>query len=215
MRIAELSASTGVSVPTIKYYLREGLLPPGRRTARNQATYDRGHAERLRLIRVLREVGDLGIDAIKALVDVIEDPTRPLHEVLGSAHRAVSPVPRPDAADLPERAEVDAFLDELGWHVEPHAPGRDELAEVLAALRALGMDAGTDVLRRYAVAADQLAAEEVAGIPAGTRDEAVRYVVLGTVVLGAALAALRRLAQEHHSSRMRLPAPDGQDPPSP
>ena len=30
MRIAELSNRSGVPVPTIKYYLREGLLPFGR-----------------------------------------------------------------------------------------------------------------------------------------------------------------------------------------
>jgi DNA-binding transcriptional MerR regulator len=40
MRIAELSRRSGVSVPTIKYYLREGLLPPGERTSPNQALYN-------------------------------------------------------------------------------------------------------------------------------------------------------------------------------
>ena len=39
MRISELSARTGVPVATIKYYLREGLLPEGERTAPTQATY--------------------------------------------------------------------------------------------------------------------------------------------------------------------------------
>ena len=37
MRISELSSVTGVPVPTIKYYIREGLLPRGERTAANQA----------------------------------------------------------------------------------------------------------------------------------------------------------------------------------
>ena len=35
MRIAELSQTTGVPVPTIKYYLREGLLPSGELTSPN------------------------------------------------------------------------------------------------------------------------------------------------------------------------------------
>lgn len=39
MRISELSDVTGVSVATIKYYLREELVPPGERTAPNQADY--------------------------------------------------------------------------------------------------------------------------------------------------------------------------------
>ena len=39
MRIAELSQKTGVPVPTIKYYLREGLLPEPVKTSRNMAYY--------------------------------------------------------------------------------------------------------------------------------------------------------------------------------
>jgi DNA-binding transcriptional MerR regulator len=37
MRIGELSKVTGVPVPTIKYYLREGLLPAGELSSPNQA----------------------------------------------------------------------------------------------------------------------------------------------------------------------------------
>ncbi|WP_079051275.1 MerR family DNA-binding transcriptional regulator [Streptomyces curacoi] len=37
MKISELSRRSGVSIPTIKYYLRDGLLPHGQATATNQA----------------------------------------------------------------------------------------------------------------------------------------------------------------------------------
>jgi hypothetical protein len=40
MRISELSKASGVSIPTIKFYLREGLLPQGRLVAANQANYE-------------------------------------------------------------------------------------------------------------------------------------------------------------------------------
>jgi DNA-binding transcriptional MerR regulator len=43
MRISELSARSGISVPTIKFYLREGLLPPGSPRAVNQADYGEPH----------------------------------------------------------------------------------------------------------------------------------------------------------------------------
>ena len=33
MRISELSTRSGVAVPTIKYYLREGLVPEGVRSS--------------------------------------------------------------------------------------------------------------------------------------------------------------------------------------
>ena len=40
MRISALSEATGVPVPTLKFYLREGLLHPGEATSRTRAEYD-------------------------------------------------------------------------------------------------------------------------------------------------------------------------------
>ncbi|MEP6649003.1 MAG: MerR family transcriptional regulator, partial [Lapillicoccus sp.] len=55
MRLAELCAATGVPAATVKYYLREGLLPPGERVSATRADYGPPHVERLRLIRALVE----------------------------------------------------------------------------------------------------------------------------------------------------------------
>ncbi|MGH3536104.1 MAG: MerR family transcriptional regulator, partial [Pseudonocardiaceae bacterium] len=43
MRLAELSARSGLSTATVKYYLRSGLLPPGTVQSSTWATYDDGH----------------------------------------------------------------------------------------------------------------------------------------------------------------------------
>src|SRR3989304_3773386 len=88
MRISELSRHAGVSVPTIKYYIREGLLPPGAKAAPNQAQYADEHLQRLKLIRVLREVGGLRVDAIKTVLAALEQ--RPGLEVVGMVHSALS-----------------------------------------------------------------------------------------------------------------------------
>ena len=64
MRISELSRRSGVPVATIKYYVREGLLPAGEPTAINQALYDERHLARIELIRALREGADLSIATI-------------------------------------------------------------------------------------------------------------------------------------------------------
>jgi DNA-binding transcriptional MerR regulator len=202
IRLSELSRTSGVAIATIKYYLREGLLPAGDAVAPNRAEYAEQHVRRLRLVRVLREVGGLPVDAIRDVVQAIEDPHLSLHAVLGVAHRAISPVSPPtDEAAL---AEIDGFLDELGWVVSPEAPGRMELAQALTALRALGRDVETTAFLPYAEAAERIAARELASLPTGApTDELVEQVVVGTVVHGAALAALRRLAQEHHSARQR------------
>ena len=204
MRISELSRASGVPLPTIKYYLREGLLPPGSLTAPNQADYSDAHLHRLRLVRALMEVGGLGVTAVRAVLDAIADDRLPMRSVVGLAHRALGPAG--DSGPVPEevvraRAEVDRFLEDLGWQVSPEAPARRSLADALVALWRLGRDVGTEVFRPYAKAADELAAFELASVPTGApRAETVERVVVGTVVFEAALAALRRLAQAHHAA---------------
>ncbi|SFF66353.1 transcriptional regulator, MerR family [Fontimonas thermophila] len=67
-RIAEVARRTGVSKQSIHFYLREGLLPPPVKTARNAALYGDEHLHRLRLIRSLREEHLLPLKAIKSLL---------------------------------------------------------------------------------------------------------------------------------------------------
>lgn len=162
--------------------------------------YSEIHVHRLRLVRLLREVGGLGIDAIRDVVQAIENPTLSLHEVIGVAHRAISPTQIGD--ELAELDEVDELLDQLGWDVSPSAPDRHELAQTLASLRTLGRDLDATSFLPYARAVDPLAAQEVGSLSADVSPtEAVEHAVVGTVVYGAALSALRRLAHEHHSAR--------------
>lgn len=200
IRISELAAATGVSVATLKYYLREGLLPSGLATAPNQADYGERHVERVRLIRVLREVGNLGIDDIRRTLDAVDDPTRTMHDVLGASQSALAPEPAPAGDE--ELAEITALLDDLGWAVSPDAPDRRTLAGALASLRVLGFDVTADAFAPYARAVDPVARWEIDAVAARTsRDEAVAYAVVGAVVYERVLTALRRLAHEHHSSR--------------
>lgn len=211
MRISELGNATGVPVPTIKFYLREGILPPGRRIATNQADYGEDHVRRLRLIRALAEVGGLALATVREVLGAVDDPSLPMHDALGIAHRALAPDlgEQDDPAVAEARAEVDRFLDELGWEVSPDAPGRDELAVALATLRRLGWpDADTRLFTRYADVADRLAAREVERTTPGgaTRAEMMERVVIGTVVFDAVVSALRRLAQERRSAA-RFAAP--------
>jgi DNA-binding transcriptional MerR regulator len=204
MRISELSRTSGVSVASIKYYLREGLLPPGAPTAPNQAEYGDEQLHRLRLIRILLEIGGLSIADVRSVVAAIEDPALPLHEVLGAGHRLLGP--RDEEAKVSgearaARGDVDRFVERLGWHVSPDAPSRQMLADALLALRRLGWDLAPEAFDRYAEAADRLAEQEVERTPVGaSRAEMVEYMVVGTVVFEAVLAALRRMAQEHYSA---------------
>lgn len=201
MRISDLSRESGIPMPTLKFYLREGLLPAGERTARNQATYGAAHLRRLHLIRVLVDVGGLSLQAVRRVLAALEREGAPLHEILAEAHTALRHDSRSDDPLLaPVRAETDAWLKRLGWKLGDATPARDELAAALLALRGLGWEAGPEVFGRYAQHASELAEAEIAYVAEAPRAEtAVEATVIGTVVFERALVALRRLAQEHHS----------------
>ena len=201
MRISELSRISGVAIPTIKFYLRQGLLSPGTSTASNQATYDDGHVRTLRLIRVLVEVGGLSLEAVRRVLEALARRDAPLHEVLAVAHTALRRDQGSVDPELPAaRGEIDAWLAERGWKLAPGTPAGDELAGALLALRQLGWPVGPEAFDRYAEHADALAKAEVDYVAASADPQAaVERMVIGTVVFGRALAALRLLAQEHHS----------------
>lgn len=207
MRIGDLSRRSQVSVPTIKYYLREGLLSPGEATAANQAVYSDAHLQRLRLIRALIDVGRLTVAAAREVLAAVDTPGLPPHHLLGVAHHAVSRPVRPDPDDPAWRAardEVAALIRRRDWHVSDESPALDQAAEAIRTLRALGQDDVLDeCLEVYAEAADLVAAREVRAV-VSRQDPArmVEGVVTGTVLGEALLDALRLLAQESESGRL-------------
>lgn len=217
MRISELSRRSGVPVPTVKYYLREGLLQPGRLTAATQAQYDEHHVQRLRLIRALAEVGGLALATIRRILDALDDERLSLHQLLGQAHYALSPNVGSAAAEpgwTDARAQIDKLLDELGWEVTEHAPARDELTRAVLTLRHLGAPTAVEDLRLYAKAAHSVAAHELARLAeardAGDHTEKlVHQSVIDTVLYEPVLLALRRLAQEHESAQQFSRDEDG------
>jgi DNA-binding transcriptional MerR regulator len=74
LRMGELAEASGVPAPTIKHYLREGLLPEPVKTSRNMAYYPPEFVDRIRLIKQLQEERFMPLKAIKLVLD--EDPER-------------------------------------------------------------------------------------------------------------------------------------------
>jgi DNA-binding transcriptional MerR regulator len=99
MRISELSRVSGVPVATIKYYLREGLLPAGIATSATSAAYDERHVDRLNLIRALVDVGRVPIARVREVVTALEQPPTSWHDLLGAAHGALPPAAGGPVAD--------------------------------------------------------------------------------------------------------------------
>jgi len=202
--MSELVERSGVPLPTVKYYLREGLLPAGTRTGRNQAVYGEAHVRRLRMIRALIEVGGLSVTGVREVLRAVDDPGQPGHDLRGVAHCTVARTVRGDrssAAWIQARATAAAMVAERGWHVHPEAPALDQLADALEALHGLGQEDILTLLPVYAQTADALAGPEVELVTRRPdRAGMVEAVVTGTVLGEAVFNALRRLAQEHHSS---------------
>jgi DNA-binding transcriptional MerR regulator len=205
MRIAELSRQTGVPVPTIKYYLREGLLPPGELSSPNQARYDESHVRRLRLIRALLDVGRLPIAAIRDLLADLDRYDADPHRMLGQALRATEPVKEQvaDATLAGAEAEVDELIKRRGWRVSLQAPARHSVARAIVALRQLDADGFPARLDEYAAAVEQIAAADLESIRHLTdRDAIVHRAVISTIIGDTLLAGLRRLAQEDASAKV-------------
>ena len=219
MRISELSRVSGVPVATIKFYLREGLLPEGVRTSPNQAQYEDAHVQRLRLIRALVGVGGLSLAATRNVLGHIDEPAGLTLDLLGTAHQAVAPE-LPDDVDL---APAVALLRRWGWDACADAADKDDekgdetrvddalggLAVALAALDDAGFEVEPARMDTYADAMMQVARAEIDGLPTQTPGAAVRYVVLGTVLVEPVLLALRRLAQRE-ASAARFPSSSSQ-----
>lgn len=209
MRISELSEASAVSIPTIKYYIREGLLAPGDRRSKTQADYGPQHLRRLRMIRTLVDIGNVSLDGVAGILAAIDDPSVKTHEMLGIVHTAIAPPPQRGDTDTDDTiGEVATYVDRLGWNIEASTPALRQLAQALVTLRQLGWDVTTDVFEPYMQAADRVAEWELERLPdAVQRTDLVERVVVGTIVFETVLTGWRRLAEQHHSARRNPPSP--------
>ncbi len=202
MRMAELVRRSGVPAASVKFYLREGMLPPGEATAATQARYDEGHVRRLRLIKSLTGVAGLPLAKVKivlGLIDEAGDADRPGLDLLGKAMSALPPYPAADRVapgappDLPRARRALAFL---GQVYEPGFVAVAQLERALAALEDAGIPLSDDRLAVYGRHIRAIAAEELAPMADQAPGDAVAYAVLGTVLHEPVLLALRRLAHQ-------------------
>jgi hypothetical protein len=72
-----------------------------------------------------------------------------------------------------------------------------QLEAAVAAVEEVGLPLGSERVSAYARAALDVARVDVADVSAEDPQEAVRYVVIGTLLYEPVLLALRRLAQQH------------------
>jgi DNA-binding transcriptional MerR regulator len=198
MRISELAQRSGVPIATIKYYLRERLLHEGELTSATQASYDDSHLDRLRLIRALVGPAGLSIAQVRAVLQQVDHPPESVHDLLGVGAEAITKKPPVGAS----HERVHELMRAWGWRVdEKDCDTHAALEEALQGLDAAGFPLPPGALEDYRQHMEAIAGVEVAGVPTGSAEAAVRYVVLGTVLVEPLLLALRRMAQQEASAR--------------
>lgn len=80
MRIGELARATGTKAETIRYYEREGILPPADRTDSNYRDYSAGHVEALTFVRRARDLG-FGMNQVRQLLALSDCEDKPCQDV--------------------------------------------------------------------------------------------------------------------------------------
>ncbi|GHI04714.1 transcriptional regulator [Streptomyces cellostaticus] len=210
MRLAELSERSGVSTATIKYYLREGLLPPGHQINATTAEYDEEHLRRLRLVRAMIQVGRVPVGKVREVLGHVDDDSLGSAMRLGAAMWALPQVPEPDEDDeyvQAARQEVGTLLDRLGWEnakqLTSISPSYRSLVVTVAALRRLGYDFGAELLMPYAELMYRTAVLDLDNMEAysSQEEERIEFAILGAILNEPALQALHRLAQEEETTR--------------
>lgn len=210
MKIAELSRRARVPIPTIKYYIREGMLSHGERVGRNQARYTQAHLDRLALIATLQQAG-LSLAVIKRVLQAMDTMPVAAGDFMAIAVDALAPprTPHAGAADDQTRAQAEAVLrtvvQERGWDISPGSPAWEAAVQACAGVLSVWPGALTvPVLTRYAAAAEAIAAFELPDTwnPAAPAD-ALTYAVLGTVLFEPVILTLRRLAHVDRVTTLR------------
>lgn len=213
MWMSELSQRSGLPVATIKFYLREGLLPPGEATGATRASYADSHVRRLRLIRALVDVAGLRLDAVRAILVAVDDDSLPLHEVVGAAHVQLSAAHTAAPASEEASRRVDALVRRWRWRLSPESAHRAALARALDTMSALQHPVSDALLHEYAHAMTAVARHEVTAVSRDEPEVATERAVVGTVLLEPVLLTIRRMAQENISARKlqrRTRSPDEQ-----
>lgn len=198
MRVSELVERSGVSLPTIKYYIREGMLAPGESTTSRRADYDESHLARLRLIHALTGPAALSLAQVKAILRVIDAPEGDVTDQLAQVTAVLAGTTtghdeiETATPSYPRSEKVLPLLGE-GYRADP--PAVVLLEEALAALDDAGLQANPRQFAKYGEHMLAIARSEIDATPDDPA-EAVQYSVLGTVLYEPVLTAIRRLAHQ-------------------
>ncbi|HSG63677.1 MAG TPA: heavy metal-responsive transcriptional regulator [Gammaproteobacteria bacterium] len=127
IRIGRLAALSGVSIDTVRYYEREGLLPKPARRASGYREYRASDVERLRFVRRAKDLG-FSLSEIAELLSLTDDRQADMQGVKHKAEERLAQV----QAKITELKRVERGLEQL----IAACPGHGELdhCPIVAAL---------------------------------------------------------------------------------
>lgn len=199
MQLKELSEVTGTSAASIKYYLREGLLPPGESVHATRASYNADHVKRLELIRSLRQIVGLNIEQIRSIVKMADDGV-PRLALLAHVQRVVLKLGT-DGGEVARTAAADAVVRMRRWPDVP-SDARDALDRHIALMEGLGIGSTLDLLDQYSSAVDSIAGLDLAATTAGQdTDSVILTAAVGMHLHSQLMLKLLALAQASHAIR--------------
>jgi DNA-binding transcriptional MerR regulator len=217
LSVSQLAAQTRVSIPHIKFYLREGILASGNLEAKKRAFYDERHVRRLRLILTLRRVAGLGLPAIRELCELLdakgsaELPSVVAHVIDALGRREPKTKASPSSEAGRARREVLSMLGKKAIQVRPQARAVADLADALAGLRqVIGPSVSAQAFVPYLDAMCALAEQDFTTNAHLVTDgaSAALAATYATVLWEPILLLLRRIAHEHVATRtLRVPRP--------
>lgn len=201
MQLKDLSEWSGVPAASIKFYLREGLLPAGVTIHATRAEYSARHVERLGLIQALRRVVGLNIEQIRGLLQMADDGA-PRLALLAAVQRVVLKLEAANAGSGETRSQAtDAVVHLRNWPDYP-SDAREALSAHLDLMESLNIDVTDEVLDLYSRAMDDVARFDIAATTAPESiDQLIFTAAVGMHMHSQLLLRLLALAQASHAIR--------------
>lgn len=201
MQLKELSERTGISPASIKFYLREGLLPAGHSVHATRAEYSPQHVTRLELIQALRRVVGLNITQIRNLLKLADDGV-PRLELLAAVQRTVLQLDEVGTDDGDMRTKGgDAVVRLRDWP-DVQTDARKALNAHLERMENLGVPVAGEVLDAYSQAVDNIAHFDITATSASDDvNQLIMAAAVGMHLHGQLVLKLLALAQASHAIR--------------
>lgn len=218
MKLGELARRVETTTASVKFYIRAGLLPAGRKLNQTTAAYDESHVKRLELILGIRGIIGTSLARVGDLIAVIDDPTAGILDVMETAQTIAVEGPGSrsvdhggsgaddsggggpadaDADPVGASAAVSRLLAEQDWP-DRQSVARAAVEQRLRRMGGLGVELGSESLSRIAEAVGSIGVLDL-DVEEGTRDELALGVAVGTYEVSQLVVDMLRLAQTSHS----------------